>query len=88
MGYHTPSRAIFMPVARKPLTAEDEHRIRVELMERFDNMPELLRQAYRECEFDLNVPKQTRGLDVSGLVQRILALRTNEEAIELNRFLK
>lgn len=75
-------------VSPQPLTAEDEQRIREDMMRRFDTLPEPLRAAYRECPFDLRVPRQTRGLDIVGLVQRIAALQTNAEAIELNRYLK
>ena len=57
-------------------------------MEVLDSLPTPLRNAIRFCDFYLLIPIKTRGIDVPGLVARIEALKSDADAIELNKILR
>jgi hypothetical protein len=57
-------------------------------IERTDSLPEPLRKAMRRSEFYFIAPRSTFGLDVNSIIQRIEAVKTENDARELNRLLR
>lgn len=76
------------PIARPRVpTKEELEAKRIAQMAAYDTLPPALRQAFQECPWPLAVPRNTRGLDIVGLIARIKALQSEDEARELHYLL-
>jgi hypothetical protein len=65
--------------------AEAEARERRERMAAFDRLPEPLRAAMRECQFDVHIMMQLgRYTDPAPMIERVRSIRNERDAIAFN----
>lgn len=68
-----------------PMTEAEMTAKRLDDLRKVDEMPAILRKAFRACDFHLVVPKLRRGVDLSRLVEMVQAIKTQADADEVNR---
>lgn len=54
----------------------------------FDRLPPALRAAIRDCPFYISIGLNPRGLDVEGILERIKALKSVDEAREFTKLMR